>query len=377
MSGNEPTGQCSSESSMKILGVCNHLGGANAIFPVLEKLSSEMASVHVVTTSLSVDKFKNTGITVDLVSGRVNRIEVQKKIQQVDPDLLLVGTSEPEDHLIGRLESCFIHEACRERTPSVAVLDHWSGYLDRFSFTEEWDAVPDLICVMDERARLELAQLGCPSDRLIVTGNPDWDRLKDVRLKLENLDRTTIRADFGVSDSDCLIVFVSQPLSNESGGKHTYSETNILAQLMESVRIKERFGSTRVIIKPHGREQLDKFDSFVSQSGGKVQLTPPGVDAYTVGMAGDAAIGMFSMLLVEYSLLGFNAFSYQPGSTKEKINLGYGVRDLLRLEDLWQSMALPKIVSHNPPDDATENVIEVLERVIKPKLFKKKAEPKP
>ena len=285
-------------------------------------------------------------------------------ICNLDPDLLLLGTSEPEDPAIGRLESCFTFEAHNIGKPSVAILDHWCGYLDRFSLTARLDAIPDVVCVMDQRAKLELTQLGCPPERIVVTGNPDWDRLGGIRHDLAVLDRGRIRSDLGVDESDRLIVFVSQPLSSESGGNRSYSEIDVLDQIVAAIGDDDRFGSTHMLIKPHGRERVGKFDRFVAASPGWVRLVGPDIDAYALGKASEAAIGMFSMLLVEYSLLGFNAISYQPGPADETVSLGYGVRSIEQLEQLWDFVALPPAPQPARDPRATSTIIEILNRVI-------------
>ena len=96
---------------MKVLAVSNHPGGTAAVIPVLSHLIAQGARCFGLTTALSADQFVNAGIVHDVFSSQVTAEYLKRVFDRVGPDCVVAGTSEPEDTVIGRLESKVVVEA--------------------------------------------------------------------------------------------------------------------------------------------------------------------------------------------------------------------------------------------------------------------------
>ena len=132
--------------------------------------------------------------------------------------VLAVGTSV---NPVG-LEKMFVRAAGRTGTPSLALLDFWSSYVSRFSEADgRLSYVPDLIAVMDERARTEMLELGFDRGHLVVTGQPAFDALPSTRKGFSESERMRIRRALGVGLDAMLVTFVSQPLAAVFGSTAT------------------------------------------------------------------------------------------------------------------------------------------------------------
>ena len=350
----------------KILGVCNHPGGANAILPVIGKLKEFGAHCRVLASENSRGLFEKAGIATGVLAARMTGVWARDILAEFSPDLLLLGTSEPEDRSLGRVEGQMAAAAREAGVPAVAVLDHWSNYVDRFSLSENGalDALPDLICVMDERAKSEMVSAGIPSARIVVTGNPHWDRLKAVRAALSGLDKRVIRRRSGLKETDRLIIFVSQPLSEDGSYGAGISEFKVLDDLLELLRLDP---ALTLWLKPHPREKAQKFHSqleFFEEK--RVRILDDVGDVYMLGLAADLIVGMFSMLLFEYSLLGLPVVSYQPEEGGKYPHLNDSIKRLRGLEELRSALSGLTDRDHFSGElpKATENVLTAISAIL-------------
>jgi hypothetical protein len=311
--------------------------------------------------------FPNT----DIIDDRVSEHAAASIIRKCDPDLAVFGTSEPEDPVLGKPEATFVHAARREKVPSIAVLDFWTGYRARFSLSgsEELDALPDAICIMDERANQGMVAEGFPNDGLFVTGNPHWDQLKGVKRSLIHRDRQELKARMGLVGRR-LILFISQPLSGLEGRKQQfdYDERGVINMVSRSIERAGGDDDTALLVKPHPREDVNALSSALRYPASvETRIMGADEDVYRTGWAADLIVGMFSMLLVEYALLGLPVVSFQPTvRPDDTLKLGFGIEVITSEDDL------DKILRNGPTSalarlpgvdfGATDRVLEVIRK---------------
>ena len=99
---------------MKVLSVCNHPGGVNALLPVIDALIKSKHSVSVITRKRNCAVFQDYRLKTKYVEGPVSLDFSLEVFNTIKPDLLLTGTSEPgdpEDEDVGRIESIFVNAA--------------------------------------------------------------------------------------------------------------------------------------------------------------------------------------------------------------------------------------------------------------------------
>jgi len=300
-----------------VYSICGDPGGAAAVAPVLSHLSTDVAvRVHSFGYRQAITQLPARQVAVTPVSEALDVAACTGMLADSSANLLLTGTS-----MNGvDLEKKFIAAARELGLPSIAVLDFWSNYRSRFSESAgELDCLPDRIAIMDEQARSEMVADGFPADRLVITGQPAFDRLAAFRESTTDESRRAARRAAGVSDDETLVVFVSQPIAEicalrpELTELLGFDECTVLAELVAAL---ERLsvshgGSIHLLIRPHPRETTGKFGNFRG-AGVKVTVSTDGELPALMDSA-DLVVGMNSVALVEACYLGVPALSYQPG----------------------------------------------------------------
>src|SRR5439155_26814133 len=102
-------------------------------------------------------------------------------------------------------ESRFVEAARTLAIPSIAVLDSWVNYAQRFPVR------PDCIAVMDEHAKADLIAEGFDARALVVTGQPATDDLCAFSRAFDDDQRRQWRNRLGAERDGLLVLFVSQP----------------------------------------------------------------------------------------------------------------------------------------------------------------------
>lgn len=243
---------------MKVLVAAQDPGGRNAIAPVIEAL-------------------------------RARGEEVSEDIQR--PDMILAGTSagdSPDKRAIASLPS----------VPSIAVLDFWSNYWQRFSSLGEKDFayLPTRVCVMDMIAQEEMLAEGFPADRIVVTGNPHFDRFADA-ITSDHEDR-------------CRILFVSQPVREAANlpgftkiGSDEYDALRDVAMCLKALP-EEYYLSLRL----HPKEPADKYASMLDS---RIRRANEETLEDAISVSG-LVVGLFSPVLMQAAAAGKKVLSYEP-----------------------------------------------------------------
>jgi len=297
--------------------LCGDAGGANAVAPVIETLRIEnRVKVKALAYRQAKTVWIKRGIDFEIIVETTSKKEAVDLIRDCGAVFLLTGTScNPFN-----LEKIFIAAAREIKIPSIAVLDFWTNYRERFSNEDDEPVyLPDRIAVMDERARDEMIKAGFQSSRIVVTGQPAFDGILKKREQFTADKWKRIRNGLGIGPEEIFILFVSQPTSIEDGADHTalkyltYTKQQVLGSLYSNLcRIANRRGYKIALgIRPHPRE---KPDSFGSLKQGIVRIfLAEGGDSSDMVMSADIITGMSSILLVEACYLGCLVVSLQPG----------------------------------------------------------------
>ena len=155
-------------------------------------------------------------------------------LQQWRPDVVLLGSSAPTGVAPNTPEQ-YVTVACHDaRVCSVAVLDAWGYYDERFGLTAATarTCVPDVICALDRLCADELRQLGVPARNIVVTHNPWLDRIAiPGTLTSPRRHHESLR-----------VLFVSQPLLENRGIRNwPYTQHELFRSVVGAVRrVRER-----------------------------------------------------------------------------------------------------------------------------------------
>jgi hypothetical protein len=298
--------------------VARYAGPANALAEVARILTAdERVTTVVVGFSYAEPIFRLYGLPLwavdddEEISGVADRI-----LEEETPDLVLTGTS-----LKPKLDGRFWAVAKERRIPTIALVDHWTKYSERFSDDSggRYAYLPDTIAVMDEVAREAMIRTGCPAERIAITGQPAFDDF--VTLETDSSLRALARRELSVVEDDALIVFASSPQARYYGldeGSPTflgYTEEDSLRLVLETLGGLEDTDhrSVQVIVKLHPLETPERLVKVIEQNKRRVRLLRHYPERKLIA-ASDVVTGMTSVFLLEGALSGKSAISVQPGA---------------------------------------------------------------
>ena len=188
--------------------------------------------------------------------------------------------------------------------PSVAYLDHWVNYRERFGYPGPL-RLPDELWVADEAA-LRLAQAAFPGMSVTLVGNPYFE---DLRSQLADLPSVA------PSGAPLDVLYVCEPVGDfghmsVDAGAVGYDEHEALRFFLERL---DHLGSPvrRVVVRPHPSERSGKYDWAVGFGGLPVQLGGNVALVEEIG-ACDVVVGVESMALVIGLLAGRRVVSAIP-----------------------------------------------------------------
>ncbi len=303
--------------AVRVLAVCGDAGGAAALAPVVLKLR-EHPDVHVELWAYGpgVEVMRARMIKANVISAGADANALDAIWSSFDPDVLLAASSVNEYEF----EKKFTRLARSRRVPSLVVVDSWTSYGTRFGpRAGEFDALPDLIAVPDSRSREEWIAAGVSEERLVVTGQPAFDALAEIKDSFSAERRAQVRESLGVKTGEWLAVFLSQPIRQLTKSENAryifpgYDQYDVFSRLVE---LLHREASARrrpgvLVVRPHPRET----EAPDAQPGREVRIVHDRLlDVRETMLASDLVIGMASIALVEACYLGCPALSLQPGA---------------------------------------------------------------
>lgn len=295
-------------SRPRILAVAGDPGGAAALAPVVSALTnSSQYEVAPCAYAQASSLWQSLGLAPGPVDALPERLATA--------DFLLTATSVNGKNV----EQQAIALARDQGITSLTLLDFWSNYRLRFTDAKGQWVLPDRIAIMDELARTEMVAEGFPPERLVVTGQPAFDRLASARSAFTLQRRQALRSEMGVGETGYLILFISQPFADIYGSPTAartmlgFDEYAVLEHCVQALSqlARQHRSSLTLAIRPHPRESADKFQT-IREGGFRAAIwnTPDQLEA---ALSADLIVGMNSVLLHEATLMGCPVVSVQPG----------------------------------------------------------------
>lgn len=296
------------EPSAPIAFLARQAGTAAAFAPLIDAL--EAAGEHVTVAALgdaAAPWAKRTSLLGD------NFSDLEAALDQTPrPAVLVTGTSaKPEDDALSW------RWARRAGVPSVAFVDSWVNYAERFMTTQgDWVApLPDVITVIDAAAKGRLIEAGLPAERVRVVGSPAFDAL------------VARRAPTPPRDDGVELLFASQPLAGR-GFPSAWNEHHALDLVIRALETSALGVPITLFLRRHPAESAEVFAGRLDRPRPgpvtlRVDARPDRIEAVN---SAHAVLGIVSMLLVESQWLGRPALSVQPG--------GLAPSDLLSLHEV-------------------------------------------
>lgn len=176
---------------------------------------------------------------------------------------VLCGTSWQSD-----LEWKAIAAARAANKPSVAFLDHWAHYHERF-VRHEQQVLPDEIWVGDPVA-YDMAKDTFPGLPLRLVNNPHFE---DIREEVARISAASASDD----KAGLRVLFVCEPLSEHGlkefgDARHWgYTEFDALRYFFSHRHVLGAVPAS-IVIRPHPSEARDKYNAIAAEFGATVQV---------------------------------------------------------------------------------------------------------
>ncbi len=289
--------------SYGIFAICGDPGGANAVAPVVNRLLEQTAfTVNLAAYYKAVAVFRDWYLPFTEIPTEFSVEDAQSLLLEHGSQLLFAGTSVNQYEL----EKKFLAAARNLGIPSIAVLDFWANYAQRFSHRDsDLCYLPDRIAIMDDLAYREMVADGIPEDRLMITGQPAFDAVYSRWIAYSAAERERNRYQFDLGQDDFVVVFVSQPFSDLFGRDHRnpefpgYDERTVFADLLAG--LEELSGrldrQVSLVVQPHPREGDPWWDRIASESV-RIHVTARH-DFHSLALCSDLVTGITSTELVK------------------------------------------------------------------------------
>lgn len=296
---------------MRLCACFTQMGGLRGLLPLLENATGWDIRLHAREPALHY--LRSRGL-------RAQPLE-QAPASLEDADVLLTDTINLSRSVQGARCRDLWDRARRAGVPSVAFVDSWWGYRERFLLPGEGLAdatLPDVVAVVDDIAHQDMLDAGFASDGLRVLGSPWLSSLAGRRER----PRDRIRADLDLRAEEFLLAFVSQPLARVLNDRDSwgFTEQEVLPALLRACGQlpPEILNRLRVLCLAHPEEDEQALTDLIRAQApafpAQVRKDP---DPLELVGACDLVTGMFSILLVEAALCGVPVLSIQPGLKRE------------------------------------------------------------
>lgn len=376
----------------RILVVAHDAGGARALIPVVQELQRAGASAEACVGGPAASIWRRECPSVPPVEIRddVSLPEVDVLLARHRPDILLSASG-----LYNRLEHTFRLAARRRGIPTVAVLDSWLNYGDRFERWMDGEVIkshPDLVCVIDELTYEGMLAAGFRREQLIVTGAPNLEASVRLCQSVTADQRVAWRSEHGLGAEDLVLTFFSDPFVTGPDGEHFsgagalvgpdgrslfgYTSVEILDAILEELDTACRLAGRlcALVVRPHPAEYLRPLRPVLERRRTPLVYAEIGEDAAAaewIGVA-DAILGMMTIALLEAALAGKPALSVQLGLLEvgaedpcvgNLLGYTYPVYDRPALREALHRLALGKLDDLVPTPRRPVSVWGAAERV--------------
>lgn len=261
---------------------------------------------------------------------------IEQFLDATSPDYLFYGTGWQV-----KIEEPFVRWAKANAVTSVAFLEHWVNYRERFGYpSADWRRnLPDWVAVGDEPALKMARSLGF--ERLLYAKNYYFEEIRRQAKQYAACDCNICIGE----GCEPFCLFVSEPISE--GAKRLYgdshywgfSEIGAINALLESFgAISKKLAVKKVCLRLHPSENTDKYSELVRRYPDILSMqSPVEVDLMKSIISARFVIGFTSMALFNAYLVGKPVVSFIPS---EKMKCVLPLPEKCQISTIEQFLAL-------------------------------------
>ncbi len=299
---------------MKIIAIAHDPGGANAVAASVAALRAAGTQVEAYAKGPAIPQFQRLAVACTPIYE-----EHQTLFVNLRGDILLTGTSQYDE-----FERDAIFWARQEHIFSIAVIDYWANYRQRFQPINKPSAepiFPDIITAIDEVCAAGMLVDGIPEKRIRIVGQPYFAWLiarqksrKSILKPIEN------------------ILFASQPNANE------IEILNVLIKVLIDYKPLKK-----LLIRFHPRQGKCRASLDLLAQSGLPFAIDQSADPLATLYQQDIMLGITSIILIEAALMGILAGSLVIGVDDTLITNQRGITIPLKSsEKLREFLHLPQ-----------------------------------
>ena len=339
---------------VKIAVFCNDAAVSNNILPILKKYTAEYTwNIYVYKDSPAWRIFSSNEINVIELK---NSTDIRDKLLKADPDIIYVGTSwQNTTHLE------FIRIAKTLGITSIAAMDHWVNYRERFAYpNQNWlNNLPDFLTVNDEDA---------------YKTAKEFDFANIIKLKFYALLEDIKIFENSKIEEHNSILFISEPTQKvalttfNDENYWGFNEFDVCEEICKNI---DTFMTNNLIIRLHPSDEVKKYDYLLSKySNINIQIQDPYKNILIDSLCKNRIIiGIDGFVLYEAMILGKVSLSLIPSSKREcfvpllKPNKIQSISKTLKLNDFKSGNNISQVESFGI--DFAMMIDEILKNPIK------------
>ena len=243
-----------------------------------------------------------------------------------EPDFIFTGTS-----YTSTIELTYIAEAKARGIKNYAYIDHWTSIRKRFD-NDGSEILPDVVCVIDEKAKHIAIEEGIEASSIKIVGNPYHQFLKNWR---PTISKGTFFEKLGINAvNKHIVLYAPDPLSNVNGvavfGFDEIIATEFISQISEQLKDSHCF-----ILKPHPNQNLEKLKESLTEN---IILVDRNADANSLIYYADCVVGFFSSFLIEASIMQKQVFRLAIVEMKSDPFKDMAIGELVNKKELLSSL---------------------------------------
>lgn len=235
-------------------------------------------------------------------------------ISEFKPNVLFSATS------LNDFEHNWRKMASKNNIKTIAFIDHWTSYYERFSFRNE-TIFANEIWVINDVAKREAISAGIPEELLTISGNPYYEKVKKYKPEVAKIAFFSM---YKIDSTKKTILFISDdirrsfPVDNHNNCTLGFDEYTVFKDILVSLKELENIIDYRLyqlVIKLHPRDEKRKYESLIDN------ITPKNLeihsiqkcDPLTINYYSDYVLGMFSNMVIEALIMQKKVLRVQTG----------------------------------------------------------------
>lgn len=327
----------------KIVFASHDPGGFNLVFPIIKSFAAQDCfEVHLLLAGSALKRYRsNTPVNAKLYSPQsfpleqfpneldVNQAEISDILETIQPDAIITGTS-----INSNIERYSIAFANSKDIPVLSIIDSWIGENVRFK-SKFIESYPGTVLVTDKAMEKRCSIFKDKNCKIVIVGNPHLEELY-----LQKSDRSAIR-----QQDQIRALFFSENI-------YHYYPNNQVNELHIIRSIVNNYSSNKPIlltIRPHPLESKNHWEQLIDNLTGlnsQVTIELDKIeDIFDSIKASSLCFGVSSMALIESTVIGNFAFSYQVGIVDKQMLYipfdEYGIAEVKNIAEVCNILVEP------------------------------------